>query len=196
MLAIAMLAIAERFARIAEPRRSGAGAISLHCEPTDTDRHRRAGSGELFSATGKACGRSARGPSARASALRIGLITNQTGVDSQGRRTIDVLAHAPGVKLVALFSPEHGMAGNADVPRVARCDRCGDGAAGVQPVRRDAAAHGGDAEGHRCAGLRHSGCGRALLHLHHDDGLLHGGGGESITSRFLCWTGPIRWAGK
>jgi uncharacterized protein YbbC (DUF1343 family) len=45
---------------------------------------------------------------------RVGLITNQTGVDSQGRRTIDLLAKAPGVKLVAVFSPEHGLAGNLD----------------------------------------------------------------------------------
>ena len=45
---------------------------------------------------------------------RVGLVTNQTGIDSQGRRTIDVLAHAPGVKLVAIFSPEHGIAGRAD----------------------------------------------------------------------------------
>ena len=45
---------------------------------------------------------------------RVGLITNQTGVDSRGRRTIDVLAHAEGVKLVRLFSPEHGIAGRAD----------------------------------------------------------------------------------
>lgn len=45
---------------------------------------------------------------------RIGLITNQTGVDSQGRRTIDVLAHADGVKLIALFSPEHGIEGKVD----------------------------------------------------------------------------------
>jgi uncharacterized protein YbbC (DUF1343 family) len=45
---------------------------------------------------------------------RIGLITNQTGVDSAGRRTIDLLAHAEGVKLVALFSPEHGIHGRAD----------------------------------------------------------------------------------
>lgn len=45
---------------------------------------------------------------------RIGLITNQTGVDSQSRRTIDLLKAAPGVKLVALFSPEHGIAGRAD----------------------------------------------------------------------------------
>ena len=44
----------------------------------------------------------------------IGLITNHTGVDAQGRRNIDVLAKAPGVTLVALFSPEHGLAGRAD----------------------------------------------------------------------------------
>jgi uncharacterized protein YbbC (DUF1343 family) len=44
----------------------------------------------------------------------VGLITNQTGVDSQGHRTIDVLAHADGVKLVAIFSPEHGIQGKAD----------------------------------------------------------------------------------
>lgn len=45
---------------------------------------------------------------------RIGLITNHTGVDFQGRSTIDVLTHAPGVQVVALFSPEHGLAGNSD----------------------------------------------------------------------------------
>jgi uncharacterized protein YbbC (DUF1343 family) len=45
---------------------------------------------------------------------RTGLITNHTGVDSAGRRTIDVLAHADGVKLVAIFSPEHGIAGRVD----------------------------------------------------------------------------------
>lgn len=47
---------------------------------------------------------------------RVGLITNQTGVDSYGRRTIDLLAHASGVRLVALFSPEHGIAGSVDAP--------------------------------------------------------------------------------
>jgi uncharacterized protein YbbC (DUF1343 family)/CubicO group peptidase (beta-lactamase class C family) len=45
---------------------------------------------------------------------RIGLVTNQTGVDSQGRRTIDVLAQAPNVQLTAIFSPEHGVQGTAD----------------------------------------------------------------------------------
>ncbi len=45
---------------------------------------------------------------------RIGLITNHTGLDFQGKTTIELLAHAPNVQLVALFSPEHGIAGHAD----------------------------------------------------------------------------------
>lgn len=45
---------------------------------------------------------------------RIGLVTNQTGRDREGRSTIDVLFKAPGVKLAALFSPEHGIRGAAD----------------------------------------------------------------------------------
>lgn len=44
----------------------------------------------------------------------IGLITNHSGRDAAGHRTIDLLAHAPGVKLVAIFSPEHGLFGTAD----------------------------------------------------------------------------------
>jgi uncharacterized protein YbbC (DUF1343 family) len=50
---------------------------------------------------------------------RVGLVTNQTGVDSQGRRTIDVIAHAPQVQLAAIFSPEHGVQGTADTTDVA-----------------------------------------------------------------------------
>jgi len=46
--------------------------------------------------------------------IRIGLVTNQTGRDRNGRSTIDVLFKAPGVKLTALFSPEHGIRGVAD----------------------------------------------------------------------------------
>ncbi len=46
--------------------------------------------------------------------LRVGLITNHSGVDSAGRRTVDLLHKAPNVKLVAIFSPEHGFSGNAD----------------------------------------------------------------------------------
>jgi uncharacterized protein YbbC (DUF1343 family) len=41
----------------------------------------------------------------------IGLVTNQTGVNSAGIKTRVLLAHAPGVKLVALFTPEHGLDG-------------------------------------------------------------------------------------
>jgi uncharacterized protein YbbC (DUF1343 family) len=47
---------------------------------------------------------------------RVGLITNQTGVDSNGKRTIDMLARHEGIKLVAIFSPEHGIEGHADAP--------------------------------------------------------------------------------
>jgi len=46
--------------------------------------------------------------------LKIGLVTNQTGRDRDGSPTIDVLNKAPGVKLVTLFSPEHGIRGLAD----------------------------------------------------------------------------------
>lgn len=45
---------------------------------------------------------------------RVGLITNHTGFDSQGRSTIDLLSKATGVHLVALFSPEHGLLGRND----------------------------------------------------------------------------------
>ncbi len=45
---------------------------------------------------------------------RIGLVTNQTGVDADGRRTIDILAQAPGISLDAIFSPEHGVTGSVD----------------------------------------------------------------------------------
>lgn len=50
---------------------------------------------------------------------RIGLVTNQTGFDSEGRRTIDVLKNdaslqAAGVELEAIFSPEHGVTGTLD----------------------------------------------------------------------------------
>jgi uncharacterized protein YbbC (DUF1343 family) len=44
----------------------------------------------------------------------VGLITNHTGMDFQERSTVNLLAHATGVQLVALFSPEHGIAGHAD----------------------------------------------------------------------------------
>ena len=43
---------------------------------------------------------------------RVGLVTNPSGVDSRLRSTIDILYNAPGVNLVALYGPEHGVRGD------------------------------------------------------------------------------------
>ena len=43
---------------------------------------------------------------------RVGLVTNPSGTDRNLRSTIDILAEAPGVNLVALFGPEHGVRGD------------------------------------------------------------------------------------
>jgi uncharacterized protein YbbC (DUF1343 family) len=47
---------------------------------------------------------------------RVGLVTNHTGRDADGNSTIDLLHKAAGVKLLALFSPEHGIRGQVDRP--------------------------------------------------------------------------------
>lgn len=44
---------------------------------------------------------------------RVALLTHAAGVDMRGNKTIDILRHAPGVRLVKLFGPEHGIYGNA-----------------------------------------------------------------------------------
>ena len=68
--------------------------------------------------------------------LRLGLLTNQTGIDRNGKRTIDVLAKdaaaaVPGLELKMLFSPEHGIAGAKDSEGIGNSV---DGATGL-PVR-------------------------------------------------------------
>jgi len=45
---------------------------------------------------------------------RVGLITNQTAVTSAGEHAVDLLARTPGVRLVALFGPEHGVRGTTE----------------------------------------------------------------------------------
>jgi uncharacterized protein YbbC (DUF1343 family) len=57
---------------------------------------------------------------------RVGLVTNHTGRARDGATTIDLLHQAPGVQLVALFSPEHGIRGilDAKVP-ASRDERTG-----------------------------------------------------------------------
>ncbi|HEX3570093.1 MAG TPA: sodium/solute symporter [Acidobacteriaceae bacterium] len=55
----------------------------------------------------------------RGGKLRVGLLTNQTGLDAAGRRTIDVLKGAGGgIELVRLFSPEHGIFGAKDTTQI------------------------------------------------------------------------------
>jgi uncharacterized protein YbbC (DUF1343 family) len=60
---------------------------------------------------------------------RVGLVTNPTGVTAKYISTIDVLAKAPNVKLVALFGPEHGVRG--DVPAGAKIESFTDPATGL-----------------------------------------------------------------
>ena len=43
---------------------------------------------------------------------KVGLVTNPSGVDSELRSTVDILYSAPGVELVALYGPEHGVRGD------------------------------------------------------------------------------------
>ena len=50
--------------------------------------------------------------------LRVGLITNQTGIGADGVPSIDRLYEHPEVQLVALFSPEHGIRGTVEAGRV------------------------------------------------------------------------------
>ncbi len=47
---------------------------------------------------------------------RLGLLTNNTGVDHLGRRDVDLLRTTHGARLTVLFSPEHGFRGTEDRP--------------------------------------------------------------------------------
>ena len=47
---------------------------------------------------------------------RVALLTNQTGVDRLGQRDIDLLRGTPGVRLLVILSPEHGLRGTEDRP--------------------------------------------------------------------------------
>jgi len=54
---------------------------------------------------------------ARLAGKRVGLITNHTGLDREGRRNVDRMLEA-GIRVTALFSPEHGIAGKEDHERI------------------------------------------------------------------------------
>jgi uncharacterized protein YbbC (DUF1343 family)/CubicO group peptidase (beta-lactamase class C family) len=55
---------------------------------------------------------------ARLAGAHVGLITNASGVTRDGARDVDALATAPGVSLVAIFAPEHGLGTDQDAPVV------------------------------------------------------------------------------
>ncbi len=46
--------------------------------------------------------------------LRVGIITNQTGIASDGKHVADIVAENPNIKLAALFGPEHGIRGQME----------------------------------------------------------------------------------
>jgi SSS family transporter len=53
--------------------------------------------------------------------LRLGLLTNQTGLDREGQRTIDILMHSiPEVELKTIFSPEHGLLAAKDTTKIGK----------------------------------------------------------------------------
>ncbi|HTB63341.1 MAG TPA: DUF1343 domain-containing protein [Opitutales bacterium] len=60
---------------------------------------------------------------------RVGLLTHAAGVNAAGVSTIDVLRHAPGVNLVALYAPEHGLDGKVlageEIPKIQKDKKTG-----------------------------------------------------------------------
>lgn len=46
--------------------------------------------------------------------MKLGVITNQSGIDRYGNPSLDLLRSAPGVTVAAIFSPEHGIRGTKD----------------------------------------------------------------------------------
>jgi hypothetical protein len=106
----------------------------------------------------------------------VGLVTNQTGVDSSGTKTRLILKKALGQNLVALFSPEHGLEGTAPAWRIRRLPQgLGDRSECLLASRPHPQADSDDAQGDRHAGVRHAGHWRPQLHLRLNDGEVHGG---------------------
>lgn len=54
------------------------------------------------------------GTAAPEARVRVGALVNAASVDSDGRRTVDILKHNPRLELVAIFSPEHGLSAIAE----------------------------------------------------------------------------------
>jgi uncharacterized protein YbbC (DUF1343 family)/CubicO group peptidase (beta-lactamase class C family) len=89
-------------------------SVTGYNEGIDAARHLSARNGSVKTGIDVLEGHGFDALKAESGKKRIGLVTNQTGLDAEGRRTIDVLAQAPGVSLEAIFSPEHGVTGTLD----------------------------------------------------------------------------------
>ena len=74
---------------------------------------------------------------------RVGLVTNPSGVDRNLKSTVDILNEAPGVKLVALYGPEHGVRGNAHAG-----SRCKNWRKDLLTLRQNPQAHRRNAQRH------------------------------------------------
>ena len=125
---------------------------------------------------------------------RVGLVTNHTGRTRDGRSTIDVLFKAPGVKLVKLFSPEHGIRGEVDAEpcptawtRPRACRSSASTAKNRKPTPEDL-------EGLDILVYDIQDIGVRVLHLHHHARPgARGGQGERARSSWSS-TGPTRSA--
>jgi uncharacterized protein YbbC (DUF1343 family) len=60
----------------------------------------------------------------------VGIITNQTGIASTGEHIVDLLSHRPGIKIAALYAPEHGIRG--DLPDAMEMDSYTDERTGIR----------------------------------------------------------------
>jgi len=105
---------------------------------------------------------------------RVGLVTNQTGVNSAGEKTRLILRKH--VNLTALYTPEHGLDGTekAGVEIRSRKDPL-TGLEGLVALRRHPQADARDAGGHRRLGDRHPGHRLPQLHLHQHHGQMPAG---------------------
>jgi uncharacterized protein YbbC (DUF1343 family) len=107
---------------------------------------------------------------------RVGLVTNQTSVDSRGNKT-RILLHQH-CHLVALYTPEHGLSGMEKAGRYVRSRKDPQTGLPAYALRPDAEADAGNVAWHRRARVRHPGHRLSILHLHQHNGEVHAGGGR------------------
>ena len=110
---------------------------------------------------------------------RVGLITNATGIDSQGNSTVDILLPCAGRAARRAFRAGARRLRRRLGGAIRRIEhRRAHRAAGLFALRPDEEADAGDAQEHRRAGLRHPGHRLPQLHLHQHAGPGDGSGGR------------------